>query len=216
MMISLCICSLMSSNPGVGFFEAVECAKNHPGLNGLELYRVYVKESTIILSKNKKTTIVSWFEHQLTQYQATIQQALGATDYYSKAIDSALKCAQTGDNLLLSVLYDSTITPDKYFQCLANYYGSPYIEAYNDSLVPGHSKKPVCVVAAIGLEMLYKSLISEPSASCPRVDQCKRINRYSYECINGNHWSREEMCPFKAAMHYYRIDNKKVEFKNTK
>ena len=209
MMIS--ICALMASNPGVGFFEAVAFAKDHHELDGASLYEAFVKDSTIVLKGGKKDTMAEWFEHQLSEYDKTIGQALGVTDYYSKAIKSALKCAQTGENLLLDILYDRNVLPDDYFQSLVGFYGAPYIEAYNQSLYPGREIMPTDVVAAIGLELLYKGFSNKDNTNCPRLVQCTRNGINSYDCVNGNQWSRDESCPFKAAMHYFRLEGKVFE-----
>lgn len=210
-MISLCICALMSSNPAYGFFEAIEFAKAHPDMDGVSLYREYINTSVVQLINGKKISIADFFEHQLNEYDKTVEQALGCADYYREAFASALECAKTGDNLLLILLYDNNVGPNQFFQYLANFYGSPYIEAYNQSLFPGRMRMPQDVVAALGLEMLYKSISNIETTNCPRMEQCKRLNNYSYNCINGNQWSRIEMCPFKAALHYFRLEGKSFE-----
>ena len=37
--ITICVCALMYDNPGVGFFTAIDFAKNHSGLTGVELFK---------------------------------------------------------------------------------------------------------------------------------------------------------------------------------
>ena len=207
MMISLCTCALMSSNPGCGFFEALDFAKSHKDLNGADLYYAFLKEATIVV-KGEKITIAEMFERQLTNYSITIEQALGVSDYYCDAIKSALNCAHSGNNLLLVVLYDDTITPDEYFSVLSEYYGAPYIEAHNQTLYPGRESMPHDVASAVGLELLYKSISSIDNTNCPRIIQCRRNGSDSYDCINGNQWSKTEPCPFVAAKHYFKLEDK--------
>lgn len=207
-MIALCICALMSSNPGCGFFEAVDFAKDHPEKDGVTLYREFVNNSTIKFSNGKNTTITKWFEHQFEEYDKTVEQVLGVADYYRRAFQSSLKCAKTGDNLLLILLYDESISPDSYFQILSEYYGSPYIEAYNQTLYPGRKRMPQDVVAAIGMELLFKALNFDSESDCPRLETCKRMRIDSYDCINGNQWGRDINCPFKAARHFFRLEDK--------
>lgn len=211
MMIAFCTCALMSSNPGYEFFNVIDFAKTHPNMNGVTLYKEYVQTSYITFRNGKKVSIAKWFEYQFEEYDRTLEQALGVADYYSEAIESALRCAQTGDNLLLILLYDKNVSPDSYYQCLANYYGSPYIEAYNQTLYSGRKQMPQDVGAAIGLEMLFKALSSINNTNCPRLEQCIRLNNNSYDCVNGNQWNRDAMCPFKAAMHYFRLEGKTIE-----
>ncbi len=212
-MIALCTCALMSSNPGFEFFNVVEFAKAYPEMDGVTLYKEYIKTSSITLKSKERITIARWFEHLFEEYDKTLEQALGVADYYHEAFESALKCAKTGDNLFLILLYDKNVSPDNYYKCLADYYGSPFIEAYNQSLYPGRKTMPQDVVAAIGLEMLFKALSIAGKPSCPRLDQCSRNKEdfCTYDCINGNQWNREEMCPFKAAMHFFRLDSKTIE-----
>ena len=208
MMIALCTCALMSSNPGIGFFKAAEFAKTRRGLNGAELYHAFVAESTITLKNNTTTTIVQWFERQFTDYDRTLEQALGVADYYREAFESALRYAQSGENLLLMLLYDESVTPDQYFDYLKNAYGTPYIEAYNQTFCPGRESMPMDVVAAVGLELLFKGLSCNNNTNCPRIDSCTRQAINSYDCINGNQWYREQQCPFKAAMHFFGLEGK--------
>lgn len=216
-MIALCTCALMSSNPGFEFFNVVEFAKTYPEMDGVTLYKEYINNSNITLKSKKRISIAKWFEHQFEEYDKTLEQALGAVDYYHEAFDSALKCAQTGDNLFLILLYDENVSPDNYYQCMADYYGTPYVEAYNQTLYPGRESMPVDVGAALGMEMLFKALSIAGKTDCPRLEQCSRMkdNFRSYDCINGNQWNRDEMCPFKAAMHYFRLDEKEIEYSNT-
>lgn len=207
MMISLCTCALMSSNPGCGFFDAIDYAKSHKDLNGADLYHAFLKDSTVII-KGEKITIAEMFERQLTDYNLTIEQALGITDYYCEAIKSSLKCANMGNNLLLLVLYDESVSPDEYFTILSKYYGSPYIEARNQSLYPGRKSMPQDVASAIGLELIYKSISSTDNTTCPRIIQCRRTGADSYDCINGNQWSRITPCPFLGAKQYFQLEGK--------
>lgn len=210
MMIALCTCALMGSNPGYTFFEAVDFAKAHPAMNGAELYHSFVEESVVTFKNQRPTTIVRLFEHQFTEYDKTLEHALGVADYYREAFESALKCAKSGENLLLILLYDDNISPDRYFDCLKNVYGSPYIEAYNQTLYPGRESMPVDVVAAVGLEMLFKALCAKETTNCPRLDACTRLEMNSYDCINGNQWNRDQLCSFKAAMHFFCLEDKTI------
>lgn len=210
MMIALCTCALMGSNPGYTFFEAVDFAKAHPAINGAELYHAFVEESVITFKNQRPTTIARLFEHQFMEYDITLEQALGVADYYREAFESALKCAQSGENLLLIILYDDSVSPDRYFDCLKSVYGSPYIEAYNQTLYPGRESMPVDVVAAIGMEMLFKALCANDTTNCPRLDTCTRLEMNSYDCINGNQWNRDKQCPFRAAMHFFRLEGKSI------
>lgn len=213
MMIAICTCALMSSNPGVGFFDVIEFAKEHPNLNGAQLYNAYVNDSIVTFKKKNPTTIASLFEHQFIEYDATLEQALGVADYYREAFESSLECAQSGHNPLLNMLYDESISPDNYFNELKIIYGTPYIEAYNNSFYPGRENMPIDVVAAIGLEILFKCITNEDSTNCPRLESCIRLEINSYDCINGNQWFRSVACPFKAAMHYFRLEGKSISYK---
>ena len=216
LMIALCTCALMSSNPGCGFIEAVTFAKDHPEMNGLELYREFVNSSTIQFRNGNTTTITKWFEHQFEEYDKTVEQALGVADYYREAFNSSLKCAKTGDNLLLILLYDESVSPDDYYKCLADYYGSPYIEAYNQTLYHDREKTPIDVIAAVGMELLFKGFSNTTNTNCPRLEQCTRMKNNSYDCINGNHWDRDDLCPFKAAMHFFQLEGKTIQPDNIK
>lgn len=81
------------------------------------------------------------FYRRLSDYKATLSMVFGRVDgYYVKAIDNALVEAATGRNLLLSLIYDDKVPVDSYFDKLADFYGFPYIEAYDLTLWPGLKK----------------------------------------------------------------------------
>ena len=138
MMIALCTCALMDSNPGVGLFDAIEFAKQRPGINGYYLYVHYVRERDIIPPSGEKLSILEMFNRRLSEYKDTLNLVFGGNiSYYGKAIDNAIIGANTGRNMLLSLLYDDSIPVDGYVEELADFYGYPYIEAYNMTLWPG-------------------------------------------------------------------------------
>ena len=43
--ITICMCALMYDNHGVGFFTAIDFAKNHSGLTGVELFKEFIQTS---------------------------------------------------------------------------------------------------------------------------------------------------------------------------
>ena len=45
--ITICMCALMYDNPGVGFFKAIDFAKNHSGLKGVELFKEFIQTSSV-------------------------------------------------------------------------------------------------------------------------------------------------------------------------
>ena len=211
MMIALCICALMDSNPGVGLFDAIRFAKDRPGINGYYLYIHYVKECPIKLPNGEKTTISEMFNRRLYDYKETLYLVFGGNlGYYGKAIDNALLGANTGRNMLLSLLYDNSIPIDEYIEQLADFYGYPFIEAYDLTLWPGQQSRAIDVAAAIGFEILYKRFASKNNTDCPRADMCRRNQNYVYEC-RFDQWNNPRMCPFTAAMHYFGLQGKKFE-----
>lgn len=213
MMIALCTCALMDSNPGVGLFDVIEFAKQHPGVNGYYLYIHYVRERDIILPNGETLSILDMFNRRLSEYKETLNLLFGGNiNYYRKAIDNAIIGANTGRNILLSLLYDDSIPVDDYIEKLADFYGYPYIEAYNLTLWPGQQRRDMDVAAAIGFELLYKRFASKYNTDCPRADNCRRNNAYEYEC-RFDQWAHHGPCPFTAAMHYFHLEGKTFEQK---
>jgi len=213
MMIALCTCALMDSNPGVGLFDAIEFAKQRPGVNGYYMYAHYVQECKIKLPDGKKISILEMFNRRLSDYKDTLNLVFGGNlGYYGKAIDNAIIGAETGRNMLLSLLYDDSIPIDDYIKKLADFYGYPYIEAYNLTLWPGQKNRAIDVAVAIGFELLYKRFVSKNNTECPRADNCRRNNAYEYEC-RFDQWAHHGPCPFTAAMHYFHLEGKTFEQK---
>lgn len=207
-LIAMCVCSLMSSNPGTEFFKVIQFAKDHQGLNGAQLYSEYIISNHIVRENGQKDTILEWFNRKISAYKNSVEQALGCLDYYGLAMDCALKCAQSGDNLLLILLYDECVKPIEYLGILGEYYGYPYIEAENQILYPGREAMPQDVVAAVGMELIYNRVSNNNSVRCPRYSQCERNHFIEYECVAGDQWNIEKNCPFTASLHYYGLKNK--------
>lgn len=148
------------------------------------------------------------FYRRLSDYKATLSMVFGRGDgYYVKAIDNALVEAATGRNLLLSLIYDDKVPVDSYFDKLADFYGFPYIEAYDLTLWPGLKKRAIDAAVAVGFEILFKRLTSKGNTDCPRSDSCRCNGQYEYEC-SFDQWNHKTPCPFTAAMHYFNLKGK--------
>lgn len=177
------------------------------------MYAHYVQECKIKLPDGKKISILEMFNRRLSDYKDTLNLVFGGNlGYYGKAIDNAIIGAETGRNMLLSLLYDDSIPIDDYIKKLADFYGYPYIEAYNLTLWPGQKNRAIDVAAAIGFELLYKRFVSKNNTECPRADNCRRNNAYEYEC-RFDQWAHHGPCPFTAAMHYFHLEGKTFEQK---
>ena len=208
MMIALCTCALMYSNPGVGLFEAIDFSKQRPGVNGYYLYMHFIHECSIALKSGEEVTVLDMFNKQLTGYKQTLDLVFGGQlGYYGKAIDNAIIGSNTGRNMLLALLYDDSIPVDSYVTKLADFYGFPYVEAYNLTLWPGLKRRSIDAAVAVGFEILYKRLASKTSTLCPRADMCRRNGMYEYECTC-DQWNHKMPCPFTASMHYFHLDGK--------
>lgn len=211
MMVSICICALMYSNPGVGLFEAINYAKNNPGINGYFLYNHFIKENSLCLPSGEEITIHDMFVKQLTEYKKTIDIVFGGhIGYYGKAIDNAMIGATSGNNALLALLYDDSIPASEYICHLADFYGYPYIEAKDLTLWPGEEKRAIDVAVAVGFELLYKRFTNKISTECPRAEMCKSYGKYTYEC-KYDQWNHIEPCPFTSAVHVFNLKGKTFE-----
>lgn len=209
-MVAICICALMYSNPGVGLFEAIIFAKRHPMLNGYYLYRQFVRD-TVIHLKEGNITIKDMFAKQLFEFKNTLDLVFGGQlDYYGKVIDNAMIGAETGNNMLLALLYDDSIPSNEYICRLADFYGYPYIEAYDLTLWPGNKSRAIDAAVAVGFELLYKRFVNRSSTECPRSEICKRQGKYAYEC-KYDQWHHQEPCPFTGAIHYFNLNGKSFE-----
>lgn len=211
MIIALCICALMDSNPGVGLFDAIDYAKSLPEVNGYYYYCHYVRDRHVKLPNGEEISILEMFNRRLSDYRSTVSIVFGREEgYYTKAIDNALIGANTGRNMLLSLLYDDRISPDEYIDKLADFYGFPYIEAHDLTLWPGQQNQIIDAAAAIGFEILFKRLSSRDDTDCPRAEVCRRNGAYEYEC-KYDQWNHSSPCPFTSALHYFHLEGKQFE-----
>ncbi len=213
MMVALCICAMMSSNPGVGLFDAIEFAKQRPGIDGHHLYIRYMKECSVKLPNGEEISILEMFNRRLSDYKDTLKLVFGRDGgYYDEAIDNAIIGADRGKNMLLSLMYDDSIPVDNYIDKLADFYGFPYIEAYDLTLWPGKEERAIDAAAAVGFEILYKRFTNKTGTNCPRAEMCRRNGKYEYEC-RYDQWAHQGQCPFTAAMHYFHLEGKSFEQK---
>lgn len=126
--ITICMCALMYDNPGVGFFTAIDFAKNHSGLKGVELFKEFIQTSSVAY-KNEKCSMDYTGQTMLNEYKESLQFMCGCTlEYYDKVIDSFIQDYESGFCGLLMWLYTGDIKDRKQFMTLVNAYGLPYIE----------------------------------------------------------------------------------------
>ena len=213
-MISLCLLALMDSNPGVGLFDAIHYAKEHPEYNGYDLYKHYVEEKEIHLPSGEVLSIAELYNRRLEDYKKVLKVVFNnQTSYFEAAINNAIIVANSGNNQLLALLYDRRIGKNRYVRKLSDIYGYPFIESNNISLWPG-GKRNIDVAAAIGFELLLKRFSSQQSTDCLMSQICRRNNKFEYDCLF-NQWNHQGNCPFTAALHFFNLRGKIIEWEDS-
>lgn len=232
MMISLCLCSLISMNPGAYFFEVVEIAKSNRNLNGLQLYK-YILSTTKIIYKGEKITISKLTNIYLDSLEEDLKILTNSElPIYHSVIQNCKSEINHNSSVLLDILYHDNISDPMTIKKLINVYNYPFIEANNITLLnmirdsDGVMRVAKDVGRLRGLELLIKRL-SPPQDEitqafihkCPLFEECK--NKLYDETIKdefkpemdenclSNQWlKRGKNCIIGEAFFYYRLNNK--------
>lgn len=227
LIISICYCALHWDNPGVGFFEVTQIAKDNPEWNGIELYK-HIAQDYAVQYKGKLMPRFRLIQLFLKEFKLYLESLLGTSlDYYQYVIDSCLREAGESKSLLLEVLYKGPLEDrNKIWLILANKYGYPFIEANNITVLPNKNlnenpPKPYLENAVLlGWELLLSRFteIGE-NKSCSRLSVCQKeiyTNpdhcAVSEECISAP-WAKTEACPFTQCMKYFKFVGKSFEEK---
>lgn len=220
MMISICFCSLMFDNPGIGFFEVIELSKKHRELNGFELFKKIMRDYPVKY-KEEEMPMYRALHNFLDDLKVSTETAIATKlEYYAEVIDNCKKEASSGECVLLDILYNGDITDKNFFsKVFANVYGYPFVDSNNISIMP---QKPntqentlyLETAALLGLEMIIKRVKSEEGTLCSWFKICK-VGMYdpsidcavSPECEN-NQWDKKERCLMTASMDFFDIRKK--------
>lgn len=160
LLVSICLCSLMYDNPGVGFFEVIDFAKGKNITDGLTLYKDFIK-TTSIKYKNKFYTIDELALLFLDSYKVHLSAAISARlQYYNKVIDKCKKDFLLGQNSFLNALYSDVLVDKHKFNEIANVYGYPLIEGDNNIIMPGGNHPYKETAYMIGFELIIKRIES--------------------------------------------------------
>lgn len=218
-MISLCLCSLMFDNPGVGFFDVIDLSRNNKNLNGLELYEMFVKKCSTRY-KDKVIPIYEALNCFLNELKLSTEYSIGVKlDYYSMVFENCKKEISSGTSMLLYILYNKDIADRKMFtELIVELYGYPFIDAKNITVFPKNEiDQPYYeTVLLLGLELLIKRVDAmKDDTECRWLRIC-RTGMYipdadckvSMEC-NNNQWDKKEKCLMTEIMGFYDIRNKK-------
>lgn len=213
--ITICMCALMYENPGVGFFTAIDFAKNHSGLKGVELFKEFIQTSSVAY-KNEKCSMDYTGQNMLNEYKESLQFMCGCTlEYYDKVIDSFIQDYESGFCGLLMWLYTGDIKDRKQFMTLVNAYGLPYIETPEMTYLPNNNETghPYLETATLaGFELIFRRLQKIDGDICPMYRVCKdgRFSEESNvdELCGKEQWKKDCECLMVRALKYYKLKDK--------
>lgn len=209
------MCALMYDNPGAGFFTAIDFAKNHSGLKGVELFKEFIQTSSVAY-KNEKCSMDYTGQNMLNEYKESLQFMCGCTlEYYDKVIDSFIQDYESGFCGLLMWLYTGDIKDRKQFMTLVNAYGVPYIETPEMTYLPNNNETghPYLETATLaGFEPIFRRLQKIDGDICPMYRVCKggRFSEESNvdELCGKEQWKKDCECLMVRALKYYKLKDK--------
>ncbi len=218
MLITLCLASLNSQNPGLFFFECIEKLKNNRELSGIEFYDLIIREYGFWYKRRRYS-----FHDFMKKYIGRLKHVLQNNqrvplDYYNQVLDSVLLQSQNYQNALLFALYQNDFPSQLAVDFLLANYGFPYIEtssfdyfAYNPKT--GNPYKDSAFLFAS--ELVIKRLNKKMGMTCPQFNRCLST-QYSPAPIpmndfcNNYQWKKEEQCIMTEGCKLWGIDDEKI------
>jgi len=229
MMFSICLCSLMFNNPGVGFFEILKVVSLNPCLDGQSLYKHMLKESTVTNNGVQKS-LSTLFIELIDSYQTNIESAIGdKLTYFAEVFNNCKIECDSGESLLLQVLYESDITSKESINKLLNFYGLPLVDSGSATLMPKlptNGSNYIDIARLRGLEMIIKRFnptikigqYPKYDPKCSMFDKCYQ-SLYAYEgnppfemsndCKN-KQWLKDGKCLMTESLRYYKLMGKQI------
>lgn len=225
-LISLCLCSMASDNPGAFFFKIINFAKENSTLNGLELYQLMLDHCTINVNGSRKKIKHFIIDH-LENIETNLINLVGTNlEYYSEVFSHCKEEINRNSNILLDILYNEDITSDSSIQTLLSIYGIPFIEMNDFTITPFNQDTGKCYVDTAGIkgsQMIIQRLIppidytrNPPFVKeCPKINEClktqyleenKRVTM-TEECLD-KQWNRNDQCFMKAAFEHWSLKDK--------
>lgn len=205
LLISICFISLMFDNPGVGFFDVSNFARQHGIDNGRSLYKDSLLHT--VRFKGKTITIQQFLIYLHEQMLNELSILVGhKMDYYGKVYKQMEQELNTGESTLLNLVYSDEIKDkSKFSDILLEVYGLPVIESHMSSLLQTNPEtgKPYEEIAGLAAwELLYKRITCKTSTICNRYSLCIGSEKMSPECRDAQ-WLKEEKCVMTEAFRIY-------------
>lgn len=215
-LVTICMCSLMYDNPGVGFFDVIKYFQEHSDLKGPAFYEEFM-QTTLISYKGYKYSLDYVGETMLSEYRMALEQQCGCSlQYYNKVIGSFIGDFRKAKNGLLEWLYNGDVNDRKQFLALIDVYGVPCIETPNCIQLPlSTDRRPYLETAALmGFELWFRRFQKMDGDVCPWYHICKKTeydeNSKVDEYCGKEQWKKTIECLMSVSLRYYKLD--KIKF----
>lgn len=218
---TVCFCSLLWDNPGVGFFEVLSILSNDTNFDGKKLYQSIIRDYAVLYKGQSMPfyRLVNRFSENL---KGSFESLMGSDlEYYNRVIDNCIHDCGECHHRLIDVLYDDDICSREVFkEKILAHYGYPLIDGKNQSILPINNvngKEVPYKESAIlhGVELIIARLLQLGNQKeCKRLPQCS-VAMYregakcevTEDCLSSQ-WKKQELCIFTEAMRYYKIKDK--------
>ncbi|MBF0578106.1 hypothetical protein [Dysgonomonas sp. GY617] len=140
MLITLCLASLNSQNPGLFFFECIEKSKRNRELNGIEFYDLIIREYSFWY-KRRKYSYHDFMKKYIGRLKHILQNNQRVPlEYYNRVLDSVLLQTQHYQSALLFAIYQNDFPSQEGLDFLFDNNGLPYIETSSHDYFPCNHK----------------------------------------------------------------------------
>ena len=216
MLISLCYTALYFDNPGAAFFTMIDYANEHPGENGIEIYKRIMREHSRKY-KGEEMPAYRMMHRMIDEFIINLSALLGHDlEYYRGVFENCKREASGGESKLLEIIYNGDISSKESIYELTRFFGIPCIDSKSvEPIVPSFSRAALLETGCLlSMETLVKRFEEkEDRVICSRFDRCEQFpyeeRVTSQECRDGCQWQKTENCYFTSGLKHWGWENKR-------
>lgn len=218
-LIAICLISLNSQNSGLTFYQLLLKSKSEKELNGIELYKKYSFELTVI-NGEKEYSIKEYLVDSMVKFKEALSCSLiTKLKYFDLLLDNIKLSAEENILPLIEVLYEDKKSSIEKLESLINFYGIPHIRTLNGyNLFPQNTEleEPTMeFVELIGQRIVFDRIlglgINKDDTMCSLYLQCElsEDDIVDEHCFD-KQWERDKLCPFKIISDNWKLYEKTI------
>lgn len=218
--IALCTVALNSQNCGLTLYELIHKSKEDNNLSGIELYKKYISELTVI-NASRPIPVRNFLLESIDNFRKNLSALLN-TDlkHFDLLLDKIKMSAEKDFIPLIEVLYKEELSNIEKLQLLIDFYGIPHIRTIDGcNFFPqdtDNQQPAIEYIELIGQRIVLERLLEidkeRVGEICSLLPQCElsETEIVDENCYNMQ-WRRTVNCPFKIISDNWNLDKKTIK-----